>query len=661
MARGATLLSTAFKMNALFKKFFPASLIFLFFQFLLYGCSGSSGGTTDSAPRLERVSTNSLNATAKDGEIELSWNEETDATYNLYWSNTTGVSSVDNLGAFQNLSVPFFNHTGLINGDNYYYVVTATSGGSESSDSREISANPAITLGPGFSLSGSIKYEDREYGVSGFTGVTYYKAVRYASVEVVDSSSGSVVASSFTNSSGVFSILDIVSAPATIYVRVLSETSASGIPVVMVKHTTSANLYAVGGADFAPEPGTTSSLLIDIPVDSYVAGAFNILDVMTYNGEFIKSLEGAAPPLLNAYWYAGNNTYGTWFCDVGGSQCPRGVGIYVLGGSAPGSGDTDEYDDDVMIHEYGHFAAYEYSRDDSPGDIHYLSDNNQDIRLSWSEGWSGFFVGGVKSWLNTNNAALLSSESGTSLSQYIDTDGFSIGITYNIVNPEPSWNTKYASSEIAVANVLYKTMSDTTAGMDAIWYAFADYIPNTYDPSLPVNIEALWDGWLTYETEASEDFPILLSNFTSMKIDYYRDGFEADGSINPAHTINSGESHTLYLNYSTASRDFDYAAFNAVEGMSYTIRTTNLENGADTTLRIFDPESFPFETNDNESGANYSSCDSSCPLNDGTTLASKISFTAYTTGVFHAEVTTSNLRPGSAGRYGSYKLVLTSP
>lgn len=633
-------------MDASFKQFLPASFVILIFQLLLYGCSGSSGsGTTGSTPRLETVLTNSLNATAKDGEIELSWNEETDATYNLYWSNTTGVSSAVNLGAFQNLSVPFFNHTGLINGDNYYYVVTATSGGSESFDSREISATPAIPSGAGFSLAGSVKYEDKEYGTSGFTGVTEYKAVRYATIEVVDSSSGSVLTSGFTNSSGVFSIPDITPVPATIYVRVLSETSAAGIPEVAVKHTTSANLYAVGGVDFAPGAGETSSLFIDIPVDSYVAGAFNILDVMTYSGEFIKSLEGAAPPLLNAYWYAGNNTYGTWFCDVGGSQCPRGVGIYVLGGYSPGSGDTDEYDDDVMIHEYGHFAAFKYSRDDSPGGTHYLNENDQDMRLSWSEGWSGFFVGGVKSWLNDNNAALLSSSAGTSLSQYVDTYGSSLGLTYDIVDPNPSWNVKYASSEVAVANVLYKTMSDTTAGMGAIWYAFADYIPNTYNASLPVNIEALWDGWLTSETEVSADFQIILGNFTSMEIDYYRDDFETDGSINPARMINSGEAHTLYLNYSTASRDFDYAAFNAVEGTEYTVRTTNLKNGADTTLRLFDPDSIPYLSNDN----------------DGAALASKISFTAYTTGVFHAEVTTSNLRPDSAGRYGSYNLVLTSP
>lgn len=643
-----TSLSTGFKMDIAFRQCLLASLIFFTFQLLLYGCSGKSSSTTADAPRLESVSTNSLNATAKDGEIELSWNEEAGATYNLYWSKTTGVSSADNLGVFQDLSVPFFNHTALTNGDTYYYVVTATIGGSESADSREISAIPAIPSGTGFSLMGSIKYEDREYGFSGFTGVTEYKAVRYASVEVVDPSTDpdQVLASGLTDDAGVFSFNDIVSAATTIYVRVLSETSAAGIPEVAVKYTTTASLYAVGGADFAPEAGATSSLLIDIPVDSNVAGAFNILDVLTYSGEFIKAFEGSAPPLLNAYWQAGNDIGYSYFCDVGGGLCSHGVGIYVLGGDAPGSGDTDEYDDDVMIHEYGHFAAYSYSRDDSPGGPHYLNDTAQDMRLSWSEGWGNFFVSAVKSWLDTNNAALLSSATGTSLSQYVDTDDSGTYITFDIA--DPPWAVKYASSELAVAKVLYKTMSDTTTGMDAIWYAFADYIPNIYDASLPVNMEAMWDGWLTSETEASPDFSILLSNFTSMEIDYFRDSFEEDGNIDPARKINLDEVqvHTLYLNYSTASKDFDYVAFNANEGTEYNIRTTNLKNGADTTLQIFDPYSTAFATNDNY---------------DGITLASKISFTAITTGVFHAEVTTSNSRPASVGRYGSYDLVLTSP
>ncbi len=44
----------------------------------------------------------------------------------------------------------------------------------------------------------------------------------------------------------------------------------------------------------------------------------------------------------------------------------------------------------VLLHEFGHYVAGNYSRDDSPGGPHYVG-QVLDPRFAWSEGWASFF------------------------------------------------------------------------------------------------------------------------------------------------------------------------------------------------------------------------------------------------------------------------------
>src|SRR5574341_543648 len=60
------------------------------------------------------------------------------------------------------------------------------------------------------------------------------------------------------------------------------------------------------------------------------------------------------------------------------------------------SGDHDEFDDDVILHEYGHFMAFSFSKAAEAGGAHYLNDSTQDIRLAWSEGWATFLSAAVR-------------------------------------------------------------------------------------------------------------------------------------------------------------------------------------------------------------------------------------------------------------------------
>jgi len=61
--------------------------------------------------------------------------------------------------------------------------------------------------------------------------------------------------------------------------------------------------------------------------------------------------------------------------------------LYILGDA---DSDTDEYDDHVIIHEWGHYFEQSFSRADSIGGPHGSGDR-LDIRVAFGEGWGNAF------------------------------------------------------------------------------------------------------------------------------------------------------------------------------------------------------------------------------------------------------------------------------
>ncbi len=85
-----------------------------------------------------------LAATPGDGSVALAWAAVSGATsYNVYWSRAAGVTP-GGAGATKigNVTSTSYSHVGLVNGDRYYYVVTAVNSGGESKASSEVSAAP---------------------------------------------------------------------------------------------------------------------------------------------------------------------------------------------------------------------------------------------------------------------------------------------------------------------------------------------------------------------------------------------------------------------------------------------------------------------------------------------------------------------------------------
>lgn len=602
-----------------------------------FGC-GNGGGTTytvsgNTPPVIGAPS--SISAVAGSGSVTVSWSAVTGATsYNVYSSLSASVSKTT--GTKHIVSGTTYNDLGLINGVRYYYVMTSVKSGIESADSSVVSAVPGTTG----NITGKITYEDRELGVSGFTGNTTMKAVRYATVELVNAANSSILFTTLTDSLGMYSILTSTGTT-SVYISVNSEaTPTGGAPPITVMNLSS-NIYGVPSTNFTLAGAANVNIAIPMPTPTTntFAGAFNILDVMTTGYDFIKYLSGSYPIVpLDVFWEPGN-TDGTYFCTGNPGQCLPGNGIYVLSQTG---GDTDEYDDDVLWHEFGHFVASNYSLDDSPGGMHYLGENDQDLRLSWSEGWGDFFPGAVKTWLySTGSNSLISSAPGVTLTTYVDTSGSSWSFDFG----NPTVNSSYSSNEVAVAKLLSDLNTNPSFTMLDIWSVVTNFL--AIPPSTePVNLELFWERWLSVKGLSG----VLQTIFANRSITYALDGYETDNDISTAQTYTLGvpQTHSLY-----ATGDGDYVKFTATK-TTHTITTGNLMNGADTFLSLYGPSQNLLMTNDNAVPPAPN------PPNNTTALSSRIQYSSFTIGnTYYVSVKSSAFRPDSAGKYGSYMLTIS--
>ncbi|MFH2010631.1 MAG: hypothetical protein ABI333_28780 [bacterium] len=130
---------------------------------------------------------------------------------------------------------------------------------------------------------------------------------------------------------------------------------------------------------------------IDLHVDEATdAGALNIFGVLYRNTALLSSLTQTLLPPLQALWERSES--------IACGTCYYAGQLYVLGTPA----DTDEYDDSVISHEFGHYASQAVSRDDSPGGPH--DGTPTDPRQAWSEGlatWLSLVLLGETIYIDT--------------------------------------------------------------------------------------------------------------------------------------------------------------------------------------------------------------------------------------------------------------------
>lgn len=527
-------------------------------------------------------------------------------------------------------------------------------------------SSPAKGSGLGTIVAGTVAYEDKLQDADGFTGASQARPVREAKVQVVRCSDGAVLGSDVATDAGSFSVDVTNTGDVGAYVRVLAQVDDPDYALA-VKDTKAA-VYAVRGSPFDERTAPPQNLYATAAAG--IGPPFNILDDALAAVRFVAGNLTLASPLqgLTLVWEADTTDFTAFLpasrtveiLDQPNAACP---------GGPPGScADTDGYDDMVIRHETGHFIADQVSKDDSPGGAHTIGELDQDARLAWSEGWANFFGGAVAdnpNYVDTFNPDIPGDRLAFSLED----------LTAGDAPPGLGGST----AELPIGASLWDALDGPGGGATDADGDPADLGPGPIlaamaavrsDPD-PVELGAFWNALRTDPGNAVPE----LEGFRAAALLNGIDLFEDDGTDDdPATPTDLGaapaqvDANLAWDATGAATADLDHYRVTLTQDVTYTIRTTNLSDGADTALQVLDATGATvLAGNDNFDGATYANCDSPltppCPANatgTGTApLSSRVFFTPTATGPFLVEVARSATPPPSAGLFGGYRLQVT--
>ena len=197
------------------------------------------------------------------------------------------------------------------------------------------------------------------------------------------------------------------------------------------------------------------------------AAPFAIIDtIIDAMGYMARNSSGLEYPPLEIYWSKDNT-----IAKIGTSFYSGGV-IYILGGVDE---DTDEYDEHVIVHEWGHYLQDRLSRDDSPGGPHGSGDI-LDPRIAFSEGWANALSGivlGDSDYKDTNGAE--------------QAEGFYLpmeeGFPSNVVEVTTGWFSEDSAAEIVLdlfdANNDLEDADTVSLSITEMTSALVDEVPDT--------------------------------------------------------------------------------------------------------------------------------------------------------------------------------------
>ena len=348
------------------------------------------------------------------------------------------------------------------------------------------SAPPQPEPMPVVTISGRVQYEHvpPRFNCQGldFDDVRL-RPVRQATVELLDGTGNAVVDSDVTADDGSYSVS--VDADTEVFLRVRAELKRAGAPAwdVEVRDNFDDSMPAADRPPLAQRPmyvldgsvfdaGNVDSMRDltarsgwNASTSSYdgprAAAPFAILDTIYTSMRLVLAED---PQVLfeplDVFWSIHNAPTGTPDADgidsgeIGTSFYRSDINSLFLLGLA--TSDTEEFDDHVIAHEWGHYFEDVFSRSDSIGGAHDIGDS-LDMRVAFGEGWATALSGitlGSRLYCDTLAAA-----GNASFSFDIETPG-AIGA--------PGWY-----NELSVMEIIYDLWDDDVADDDGMSIGFS--------------------------------------------------------------------------------------------------------------------------------------------------------------------------------------------
>ncbi|PYT17277.1 MAG: hypothetical protein DMF51_02825 [Acidobacteria bacterium] len=281
-----------------------------------------------------------------------------------------------------------------------------------------------------YNVSGRFVYIDREFDANGFTGVETQQPIRFASVEVL--SGTKIKGSGVTDAAGnfVFGVQDTITRD--IYVRCNARRqTSSAVPIDVRSGNQSGDIWSIRTQTFTAHSPTQDLFIGTLAAVQGSGGeAFNLYDSALLGSDYLVSLRGPGTyPLLIVVFNAANPN------------------LSSTSGNTITMGNNAGYDDTVVLHEMGHYVVNNFSRSDSNGGTHHLSDCNQNLMLAFDEGHATFFGLSARRFANKPHASL-----------YVRTTGL----------PGPGNLQFYFDAETQLPFVCIDSSSETTV-YSALW------------------------------------------------------------------------------------------------------------------------------------------------------------------------------------------------
>ena len=293
-------------------------------------------------------------------------------------------------------------------------------------------------------ISGTIHYERvHAKNIGGSSYLDYSNITQETAKQVMVLAidrSNNLVDYSFTDDNGDYVLSNI---PSNTYVKIrvyAKMKKENRWDVKVIDNTDSDALYGIEGS-FSNSGFSNSVRNLTATASSKNSPPFAILDSIYRAMKKILAVDSNANfPPLKANWSLNNISSGTYY---------DGEDNIMIQGDQ--QGDSDEYDDHIIIHEWGHYFERKFSRADNIGGMHGTGEY-LDIRVAFGEGFGNAF-----SAIVTDDPI------------YFDTMG-SNGWNMNIehaIHETPGW-----FSEASIQRILYDLYDNHDDGADRLSLGF---------------------------------------------------------------------------------------------------------------------------------------------------------------------------------------------